>query len=229
MLGSGGVDMERSDEVIKIDVVEALSRDSRVNSARIMVRVENGDVILSGDAPTLYTLYVASELAACVHGVRSVHSELGVSRPPAGPSDATIRNSAEQILRWNASISAGRIGVRVDAGVLTLEGEVDAYWKRSRAELLMLDIEGIVGVINKLAVAPELVPQDRVIADDVKSAIERCTCMQRDCITVEVNQGLVTLTGRVPSLWSKHNTPQLVESILGVKGVIDKLVVAQRD
>jgi osmotically-inducible protein OsmY len=221
--------MERSDDLIRSDVVEALSRDSRINSARITVAVENGSVLLSGDAPTLYTIHVARELAACVHGVHSVHSELGVSRPPAGPSDAAITNYAEQILRWNASISAGRIGVCVDGGVVTLEGEVDAYWKRSRAELLMLDIEGIVGVINKLAVVPELMPQDQVIADDVKSAIERCTCMRRDSITVEVNQGLVTLTGHVPSLWSKHNTPHLVESILGVKGVIDNLVVAGRD
>ncbi len=220
--------MECTDE-IKSDVVEALSRDGRVHSARITVVVENGRVILSGDAPTLYTIQTAMEVAACVQGVHSVHSELRVSRPPAGPSDAAIRNYAEQILRWNASISAGRIGVRVDAGVLTLEGEVDAYWKRSRAELLMLDIEGIVGVINQLAVVPELVPQDQVIAEDVKFAIERRTCRQQDSITVEVSQGLVTLTGHVPSLWSKHNTPHLVESILGVKGVIDNLVVAERD
>ena len=223
------MDMERSDEVIGSDVVEALSRDSRVNAARITVMVENGRVILSGDAPTLYTIQAAGELAACVHGVRSVHSELTVSRPPVGPSDAAIGNYAEQVLRWNASIGAGRIGVHVSAGVLTLEGEVDAYWKRSRAELLMLDIEGIVGVINRLAVVPDLVPQDQVIADDVKSAIQRCTCMQRERITVEVRRGLVTLTGQVPSLWSKRNTPHLVESILGVKGVIDNLVVAQQD
>jgi osmotically-inducible protein OsmY len=220
--------MECTDE-IKSDVVEALSRDGRVHSARITVVVENGSVILSGDAPTLYTIQTAMEVAACVQGVHSVHSELRVSRPPAGPSDAAIRNYAEQILRWNASISAGRIGVRVDAGVLTLEGEVDAYWKRSRAKLLMLDIEGIVAVINQLAVVPELVPQDQVIAEDVKFAIERRTCRQQDSITVEVSQGLVTLTGHVPSLWSKHNTPHLVESILGVKGVIDNLVVAERD
>lgn len=221
--------MEPGDELIKSDVVEALSRDSRVNSARITVVVENGRVILSGDAPTLYTAQVASELAACVHSVRSVHSELDVSPPPAGPSDAAIRNYAEQILRWNASVSAGRIGARVEAGILTLEGEVDAYWKRNRAELLMLDIEGIVGVVNRLVVVPELVPQDQVIAADVKSALDRCTCMQQDSITVEVSQGLVTLTGQVPSLWSKHNTPHLVESILGVKGVIDNLVVTQSD
>jgi osmotically-inducible protein OsmY len=113
--------------------------------------------------------------------------------------------------------------------MLTLEGEVDAYWKRNRAELLMLDIEGIIGVVNKLAVIPELTPQDKVIADDVKSAIARCACMGREHIEVEVRQGLVTLTGNVPSLWSKQTTPHLAETILGVKGVIDNLVVAAQD
>jgi len=221
--------MERNDEVIRCDVVEALSRDSRLNSARIIVVVDRGRTVLRGDAPTLYTIHAAMELAACVPGVRSVKSELGVSRPAVSPSDNAIRSYAEQVLRWNVSTGAGRIGVRVDAGMLTLEGEVDAYWKRSRAELLMLDIEGIVGVVNRLVVVPELTPQDDVIAEDVKSAIERCTCSGRGGITVEVREGLVTLTGSVPSLWSKQNTPHLAESILGVTGVIDKLVVAAQD
>jgi osmotically-inducible protein OsmY len=221
--------MERSDEIVRSEVVETLSRDSRVNTARITVVVEQGRVVLRGDAPTLYTIHVAMELAACVCGVQSVHSELDVTRPASSPSDDAILNYAGQVLRWNVSTGAGKIRVRVDGGMLTLEGEVDAYWKRNRAELLMLDIEGIVGVVNKLVVVPELTPQDKVIADDVKSAIARCTGMGREHIEVEVRQGLVTLTGNVSNLWSKQTTPHLAETILGVKGVIDNLVVAARD
>jgi osmotically-inducible protein OsmY len=221
--------MDRSDEVIRSDVVEALSRDCRFNSARITVVVHDGDVKLSGDAPTLYTAHAAAELAASVQGVVSVHSELGVSRSDASLDDAMIRRFADQLLRYNASIGGGNIAVTVDAGTVTLRGDVDAFWKRNRAELLMLDIQGVVGVINELGVVPELVPQDQVIADDVKSAIARSTCLGRNSINVEVHHGLVTLTGNVPSLLSKQATPHVAECILGVKGVIDNLVVAAAD
>jgi len=221
--------MDCSDEVIRSNVVEALSRDSRFNSARITVVVEAGRATLHGDAPTLYTIQIATELAASVRGVASVHSELNVSRAAGSPDDTVIKRFADQILRYNASIGDGRIHVAVDAGIVTLRGEVDGYWKRNRAEALMLDIQGIVGVVNELVVVPELVPQDKVIADDVKSAIERYSCFGQDSINVEVRQGLVTLTGNVPNLWSKHTTPHLAECILGVKGVIDNLVVAATD
>ena len=222
-------DMERCDEGVRSDVVEALSRDSRFNSARITVTVVSGRAILRGDARTLYTIRIAGELAATVRGVISVDNELRVSRDAACPDDAVIELLAEQILKYNASIGADRVRVAVGAGTVTLRGQVDAYWKRLRAESLMLDIQGVVGVNNELAVVPELVPQDAVIADDVKSAIERSACPGQNSISVKVDHGLVTLTGSVPSLLSKKITPHLAESILGVKGVIDNLVVAARD
>jgi len=219
--------MDRSDPEISSDIVEALSRDSRVNTARITVIVNAGCVTLSGDTPTLYTASIARELVACVPGIRAVCCELEVVRPAGIPADTDICSHAEHILSWNASIGAREVSVSVNCGRVKLEGEVDAYWQRSRAEALILDIQGVVGVINKLVVIPELVPGDQVIASDVKSAITRCTCLNHDDITVEVEQGLVTLSGQVPSWWSKQNTPQLAESILGVKGVVDRLVVEQ--
>ena len=221
--------MERSDPEITSDIVEALSRDSRVNTARITVSVKDGSVTLYGDAPTLYTTCIANQLAACVPGIRMVRNELAVARQASAPSDADIKSHAEHILSWNASIGARKVRINVTSGSVTLEGEVSAYWQRSRAEALMLDIQGVVGVVNKLVVIPELVPQDQVIATDVESAIARCSCLRHDTITVEVDNGMVTLSGQVPSWWSKQNTPRLVESILGVKGVVDQLVVEERD
>ncbi len=219
--------MQLSDAEIKSDVVEALSRDSRFSLARITVRVDQGLVVLSGDAPNLYTIQVAMEVASCVNGVQGVRSELGVANPEKKPDDELIRKNADQILCWSASLSDGQVAVHVSSGLLTLEGKVDAYWKRRRAEALMLDVKGVVAVVNNIEVVPDLEPQDQVIADDVKSAIERCSCLGRDTIAVDVNDGLVTLSGQVPTLTSKRQTPCLAEAVLGVKGVIDKLEVGQ--
>jgi osmotically-inducible protein OsmY len=219
--------MESSDSVIKSDVVEALSRDSRFSLARITVRVDQGLVVLSGDAPNLYTIQVAMEVTGCVNGVHGVRSELSVLSPMKKPDDELVRKNADQILRWSASIGDGKVEVHVESGLLTLDGEVDAYWKRRRAEALMLDVRGVVAVVNNIEVVPDLEPQDQVIAEDVKSAIERCSCVSRDTIVVDVHHGLVTLSGQVPTLSSKRQTPCLAEAVLGVKGVIDKLEVCQ--
>jgi osmotically-inducible protein OsmY len=183
--------------------------------------------VLSGDAPNLYTIQVAMEVASCVNDVQGVHSELGVAYPLEKPDDELISKNADQILCWSASLSDGQVAVHVRSGLLTLEGKVDAYWKRRRAEALMLDVRGVVAVVNNIEVIPDLVPQDQVIADDVKSAIERCSCLGRDAIAVDVNDGLVSLSGQVPTLTSKRQTPCLAEAVLGVKGVIDKLEVCQ--
>lgn len=217
--------MQLSDAVIKSDVVEALSRDSRFSLARITVKADRGLVVLSGDAPNLYTIQVAMDVAGCVNGVQGVRSELSVVNPVEAPDDESIRKNANQILRWSASIGDGRVDVNVASGLLTLDGEVDAFWKRRRAEALMLDVRGVIAVANNIKVVPVLEPQDQVIADDVKSAIERCSCVSRDSIVVDVRHGLVTLSGEVPTLSSKRQTPSLAEAVLGVKGVIDKLVV----
>jgi osmotically-inducible protein OsmY len=219
--------MESNDAVIRSDVVEALSRDSRFSLARITVKADHGLVVLSGDAPNLYTIQVAMEVSGCVNGVQGVRSELSVVNSLEKPDDESIRESAGQILSWSASIGDGPVDVHVASGLLTLDGEVDAFWKRRRAEALMLDVRGVVAVVNNIKVIPLLEPQDQVIADDVKSAIERCSCLSRDAIVVDVRQGLVTLSGRVPTLSSKRQTPCLAEAVLGVKGVIDKLEVCQ--
>jgi len=167
------------------------------------------------------------EVAGCVNGVQGVHSELTVVNPVENPDDELIRKNANQILRWSASIGDGQVEASVASGMLTLDGEVDAYWKRRRAEALMLDVRGVIAVDNRVQVVPDLEPQDQVIADDVRSAIERCSCVSRDTIVVDVHHGLVTLSGEVPTLSSKRQTPCLAEAVLGVKGVIDKLVVCQ--
>lgn len=228
-IDTGGIDMGSSDEAVRSDVVEALSRDSRVNAARITVAVDEGHVSLSGDAPTLYAIHAAVQLVSCVPGTRTITNDLVVDKADRRLSDADIKRCAEQVLGWNASLAITKMSVDVEQGMVTLRGEVSAYWKRNHAERLLCDLQGVVAVVNELTVVPELVPHDQVIADDVRMAIERCDCAARDRIAVEVDHGLVILSGEVPSLWSKHTTQQLAESILGVKGVVDKLVVARSD
>ena len=218
--------MECRDETIKSDVVEALSRDSRVNSARITVDVDNCHVTLSGDAPTLFAIQAALDLVLSVHGVRTIHNNLEVYAGQQRLSDEEVQRCTQQVLRWNVSLNTSPLTVSVLHGSVTVKGEVDAYWKRGHAEYLVRDLQGVVAVTNEVLVKPALAPEDQVIRDDVKMAIARCSCTGDDAIDVEVNKGQVVLSGKVTSLWSKHMTPHVVESILGVKGVTDKLTVA---
>ncbi|MBW3607732.1 MAG: BON domain-containing protein, partial [Actinobacteria bacterium] len=61
-----------ADDDLEIAVAEALGRDPRTRRQRIQVDAFQGIVHLRGEVPTGEVLAAAEEVAAAVHGVRSV-------------------------------------------------------------------------------------------------------------------------------------------------------------
>ncbi|MFW6125756.1 MAG: BON domain-containing protein [Chloroflexota bacterium] len=188
------------DEQVKKAVVDQLYWDSRVNAAEVGVEVADGAVTLKGWVPTLSARRAAETDAYTGAGVRSVNNELVVRHPPGIPQsrDDEISSRALEALRWNPDIDASSIDVSVAAGWVTLEGTVDAYWKKIRAEELVTDVWGVTGVTNALGVVPSESIDDQRIADDIIAALERNIHTDIDSVDVEVNNGVVFLSGVVP-------------------------------
>jgi hyperosmotically inducible protein len=68
--------VDRQDHQIVKDVKHEIKNDARLKKARIHVRVDEGIVTLTGNAPSLETSVRASETARRVSGVRAVRNEL---------------------------------------------------------------------------------------------------------------------------------------------------------
>ncbi len=190
----------RSAEDIRNDVREQLTWDTRVDSSSIEVDVVDATVILSGTVPTYPDRNQAQTDALQVPGVAGVDNRLVVSFPSAYviPPDAEISFNVTSALSWSPSVDGTRIHVAVDQGVVTLSGTVDSYWQKHRAEEIAANTSGVTDVRNELAVAPTApAAVDEDIRREILTALERNTSIDINRVNVEVNNGVVTLTGAV--------------------------------
>lgn len=78
--GRGPRNYQRSDDRVREDVNERLTADPRVDASDIDVRVQSGEVILSGTVDDRRTRRLAEEIIEDLPGVRDVRNELRVDR-----------------------------------------------------------------------------------------------------------------------------------------------------
>lgn len=78
--GRGPRNYQRSDERVREDINERLTADPRVDASEIDVRVQNGEVTLSGTVDERRTRRLAEEIIEDMPGVRDVHNELRVNK-----------------------------------------------------------------------------------------------------------------------------------------------------
>jgi osmotically-inducible protein OsmY len=220
--------MIRTDEAIKRDLVDELYWDYRVDASSVKAEVSDGVVTLTGTVPSFSARNAASTAAWGIDGVTEVTNLLTVRFPPtfAIPSDAEIMTSAERTLAWNPDVHSADIQVSVTGGTVKLEGTVDAYWKRWKAQDLVSDLRGVVEVENHLAVAPSESFLDKDIARGIEAALERNLYVNAEKITVRVEDGRVTLTGTVPSHYARGRAYDAAAFTPGVLDVDNNIVVA---
>lgn len=190
----------RTDADIRSDVKEQLAWDARVDSSNVEVDVVDGTVILSGTVPTYPDRNQAQTDALQVPGVATVDNRLVVSFPSAYviPADSEISFNVTSSLSWSPSVDAMRIHVAVDQGVVTLSGVVDSYWQKHRAEEIAANTSGVTDVRNELTVAPTApATTDNDICTDIYATLERNIGADAGRVNVDVNNGVVTLTGTV--------------------------------
>ncbi len=72
---------------------------------------------------------------------------------------ANIQDQVLNALHWDLAVPRGHLAVKVDAGWVTLSGEVDLPYQKSCAEADVLKVQGVVGVRNEIAVRG-LLPRD---------------------------------------------------------------------
>ncbi len=217
--------MKTKDEQIKKTVVDMLYWDSRVDASDIHVEVTDGEVTLRGTVPS----YAVKEAALFdtwkVPGVKKVNNNSFVKFPSTAKTltDSEIEKSIKKQLEWNDSTSNENIHVTVKKGVVTLEGHVDAYWKTFRAQQIISDVIGVVDIDNKLAVVPTETITDQVIATDIVNAMDRSYAVNTDDVNVEVEDGIVTLSGTMLTRASYDAALECAFNTFGVKDVKDRL------
>ncbi len=220
--------MPKSQKQLVQDVVaDQLAWDSRVDASQIRVEARDGRVILRGKVPTFSAKRWALADALAVAGVESVDDEIQVEYPTTVtmPDDSQIQARVEMALAWSPSIDASRVRVSVDHGVVTLDGTVDAFWKKMHAEGVVFDVANISRIENHLTIVPTQDIVDEAIADDVIAAIQRSRFVDADLVDVSVTGGRATLTGTVPTRSARRAAYDAAAYTPGAKEVRNDLIV----
>ncbi len=218
-------EINRTDKFITQDVLDALSWDSRVDSSKITITVDRGVVTLTGTVPSYSSRAAATEDAWAIAGVRDIKNELKVNFREAAPSDSEIKTNLEHAFTSDNDLYPFDLNVIVEEGWVTLEGTVDAFWKKVRAEDLAFGMRGVVDVTNKIAVVPTQTIADESLAETIIHALDRNIYVNVDDIDITVENGTVTLTGAVPTLVAKRAAHDVARFTLGVKEVKDRITV----
>lgn len=118
--GRGPKGYHRSDERIREDVCEILMMDGWVDARDIEVRVDNGDVTLSGSVPDRSMKRLAEDAAIGIPGVRDVHNQLSIGekgeRRPQARQAQTGRERHESQERMSHEPRASEEGRQMPSG-----------------------------------------------------------------------------------------------------------------
>ena len=143
-------------------------------------------------------------------------------------TDLELKRDVEAELAWEPIVDAARIGVAVNAGVVTLTGEVKSYAEKYKAERAAERVAGVRGVVNEIKVDLPHERTDTDLAREAAEALKRNSLVPDDRIKVIVVNGWITLKGEVTYEFERRVAEQAVRFLPGVRGVTNLIAVVPR-
>ena len=191
----------RTNDVIREDVREELEWSAGLDESAIRVVVEEGVVTLTGHVASWIEKRRAEDAAKRVAGVRGVANDVEVRVPGSQRRDDTdLVEAALAALRWDYSVPHTRLKVTVDHGSLSLDGDVDWQYQRRAAERAVQGLLGVRHVTNRITVKPRVTLAN--VQQRIEAAFKRSAEIDAKNVGVEIDEGRVTLSGRVHS-WAE--------------------------
>jgi osmotically-inducible protein OsmY len=215
----------KTDAQLQQDVMAELKWEPAVHAAQIGVEVRDGVVTLDGEVSSYSEKWNAERATQRVAGVKALAVEMKVKLSELGQrSDADIARSAQNVLSWTSSLPQDAIKVLVEAGWLTLSGDVEWQYQRQDAASSLRFLPGVVGISNQIGIKPSV--SAGIVKSDIEAALKRRAANDAKTINVEVNGADVTLTGTVHSWVERDLATHTAWGTSGVRQVVDKLTLA---
>jgi osmotically-inducible protein OsmY len=199
--------------------------DPKIDDSAIAVSADDGVVTLRGTVGSFSQKRDAKKDAQRVYGAKNVKDELEVRiLNDDRRADADLRGDVLQALMLDSMVPS-TIDAKVDDGKVTLTGTAPWRFQRDEAESVAGNVRGVISVPNEVDLVPPG-PSAHDVQHSIKKAMERNAKLDADSVTVESENGTVTLRGTVSS-WADHD--QAVEAAWAAPGVTrvkDHILVA---
>jgi osmotically-inducible protein OsmY len=133
--------------------------------------------------------------------------------------DETLRRRVFSELDFEPSVGAGEIAVTVRNGVVTLTGHVSSLAQKLAAKQAVARVRGVRAIAQEIEVTPpQEVRADEDLARRAAKVLAWASALPENAIQVEVDHGVVTLSGEVEWDYQRRIAEQEVR---GLAGVID--------
>jgi osmotically-inducible protein OsmY len=141
-------------------------------------------------------------------------------------TDRSLHQRVLDALEAEPRVEAGKIGVAVEGGVVTLSGTLGSFTEKWAAEAAVKSVKGVRGIANELRVelAGMHVRDDADIAKTVVEVLRWSSGLPQG-IQPEVHGGYVTLHGQVDWPYQREDAIDIVRRLSGVRGVYDDMTV----
>jgi osmotically-inducible protein OsmY len=211
-----------SSRIPDADIARALELDLLIDdgvSAQLVdVDVDEGVVTLSGSVDSLLGKRRAKAIAQRVRGVRAVINRIDVM--PSARDDERIHEDVMEALLHDPAADSYELGVEVVDGVVTLSGLVDSWAEKKLSEDVVAGVHGVRRIDNDVRISYDTDRPDSEIRAEVRRRLESDVWVDGPPISVEVDDGTVTLSGTVGSAAEKQRA-RIDAWVAGVREVDD--------
>ena len=217
-----GVAMD--DKAVKRRVEDELQFQPSVDAAHIGVSVQNGIVHVDGRVSSFAQKAAVESAVTRVKGVRGYVEDMIVQPHGDLYSDDAIAGHVANVLEWDSLLPKAAVKVKVEAGWVTLSGDVEWAYQRISAEGGLRRLQGVRGVTNLITIKPRIQASD--IKQRIEQALERQAEIEAHGITITVDGGKVRLDGKVRAWRERVVIERAAWAAPGVTGVDDRLTVS---
>lgn len=212
----------------------------------VALAMDHGALVMDGEVESVAAKKRALEIAAATPGVSGIVDRLHVT-PAQRLGDGEIRDhvvralSEEsallecaltmrrgehiQAIRVPAPKPRGQIEVRVEDGIVTLDGELPSLTHKRLAEALVWWVPGVRDVVNGLGVSPPEEDSDDEITEALEIVLQKDPLLKGTKIGVFSDARVVTLYGTVRSDEQRKAAEEDAWCLFGVDRVKNALRV----
>jgi len=216
----------KTDIQIQKDVMDELKWQPFLNSSEIGVAVKNGIVTLSGIVDSYSKKLSAERAAKNVAGVKAIAEDIQIGVSPVyRKTDAEIAEAVFNALKWHSAVPEEKIKIKVEEGIVTLEGEMEWEFQRVNARVAIQNISGVRSVTNLLTIKPKLNPFE--LEQKISVAFKRNATIDAGKVNVSTIGNKVILTGKVRSFTESEDAENVAWAAPGVYQVENKLTIEE--